>query len=75
VPDDLPPPSVEVLVALVVSLGEELRATRVELEQARTRIVEVQAFDLVRTFIAKHRNEAPSVAFKGSATGVEEGQP
>ena len=42
-PDDLPPPSVEVLVALVVSLREELAATRAELEQARTRIVELEA--------------------------------
>ena len=42
-PDDLPPPSVEVLVALVVSLREELAATGVELERARTRIAELQA--------------------------------
>jgi transposase len=43
VPDDLPLPSVEALVALVVSLREELTATRAELERARTRIVELQA--------------------------------
>jgi transposase len=43
VPDDLPPPSVEVLVALVVSLREELAATRAELELARTRIAELEA--------------------------------
>jgi transposase len=43
VPDDLPPPSVEVLAALVVSLREELTATLAELEQARTRIVELEA--------------------------------
>jgi transposase len=43
VPDDLPPPSVEVLVALVVSLREELTAVRVELEQARTRVTELEA--------------------------------
>jgi transposase len=43
VPDDLPPPSVEVLVALVVSLRKELTAARAELEQARTRIAELEA--------------------------------
>ena len=41
-PDDLPLPSVEVLVALVVSLREELVATRAELERARTRIAELE---------------------------------
>jgi transposase len=43
VPDDLPLPSVEVLVALVVSLGEELVAARAELERARTRIAGLEA--------------------------------
>jgi transposase len=43
VPDDLPPPSVEVLVALVVSLREELAAVRAELGRAQTRIAELEA--------------------------------
>jgi len=43
VPDDLPLPSVEVLAALVVSLREELSATRAVLEQAQTRIAELEA--------------------------------
>jgi transposase len=43
VPDDLPPPSVEVLAALVVSLREELTAVRAELNRAQTRIVELEA--------------------------------
>jgi transposase len=43
VPDDLLPPSVEVLGALVVSLREELTATRAELERAQTRITELEA--------------------------------
>jgi transposase len=43
VPDDLPPPSVEVLVALVVSLREELAAARAELGRAQTRIAELEA--------------------------------
>lgn len=42
-PDDLPPPSIEVLVALVVSLREELVASRAELERAQSRIVELEA--------------------------------
>jgi transposase len=43
VPDDLPRSSDEVLVALVVSLREELVASRAELELALTRIVELEA--------------------------------
>lgn len=42
-PVDLPLPSVEVLAALVVSLREELTATRAELELAQTRICELEA--------------------------------
>ncbi|MGX6608626.1 IS66 family transposase, partial [Micromonosporaceae bacterium Da 78-11] len=42
-PDDLTLPSVEVLVALVVSLREELTAVRGELERAQTRIAELEA--------------------------------
>jgi transposase len=43
VPDDLPLPSVEVFVALVVSLRGELVATRAELERALARIAELEA--------------------------------
>jgi transposase len=43
VPDDLAPPSYEVLAALVVSLREELIDTRAELARAVTRIAELEA--------------------------------